>query len=87
MAVVENWLPPSRENWEWLCYVWQFFPLVSLSCAYNKHLIKDLAKSFYYRSQLYSGSSTGILKARRQQSHVGMYQAGLGGRLWSLQAQ
>jgi 3-oxo-5-alpha-steroid 4-dehydrogenase 1 len=31
MAVIENWLPPSRENWEWICYVWQFFPLVSQS--------------------------------------------------------
>ncbi|KAJ4986496.1 3-oxo-5-alpha-steroid 4-dehydrogenase [Stagonosporopsis vannaccii] len=29
MAVVENWLPPSRENWEWLCYVWQFFPVIT----------------------------------------------------------
>lgn len=46
MAVVENWLPPSRENWEWLCYVWQFFPLVRLSCACDKHPIQDFAKSF-----------------------------------------
>ncbi|KAI8933965.1 hypothetical protein NX059_008740 [Plenodomus lindquistii] len=29
MAIVQNWLPPSRENWELLCYVWQFFPLIT----------------------------------------------------------
>ena len=33
MAIVENWLPPSRENWEWICYVWQFFPVVR--CAHE----------------------------------------------------
>lgn len=32
MAIVQDWLPPSRENWEALCYVWQFFPLVRLRC-------------------------------------------------------
>lgn len=30
MAIVQNWLPPSRENWELLCQVWQYFPLVRL---------------------------------------------------------
>lgn len=35
MAVVENWLPPSRENWEWICYVWQFFPVVSTLDAHS----------------------------------------------------
>jgi hypothetical protein len=34
MAIVENWLPPSRENWEWICYVWQFFPVVR--CAHAR---------------------------------------------------
>ncbi|KAF2847945.1 3-oxo-5-alpha-steroid 4-dehydrogenase-like protein [Plenodomus tracheiphilus IPT5] len=29
MAIVQNWLPPSRENWEFVCYIWQFFPLVT----------------------------------------------------------
>lgn len=27
MAIIENWLPPSRENWEAICWVWQFFPV------------------------------------------------------------
>jgi hypothetical protein len=30
MAIVEKWLPPSRENWELICYIWQFFPIVSI---------------------------------------------------------
>jgi hypothetical protein len=29
MAIVQNWLPPSRENWELITWLWQFFPLVS----------------------------------------------------------
>lgn len=29
MAIVENWMPPSRENWELVVYCFQFFPLVS----------------------------------------------------------
>jgi len=28
MAIVQDWLPPSRENWELVCWIWQFFPLV-----------------------------------------------------------
>ncbi|KAK0654583.1 Uncharacterized protein DIS24_g5037 [Lasiodiplodia hormozganensis] len=27
MAIVQNWLPPSRENWELISSVWQLFPL------------------------------------------------------------
>jgi 3-oxo-5-alpha-steroid 4-dehydrogenase 1 len=29
MAIVEGWLPPSRENWEFICRVWAYFPIVS----------------------------------------------------------
>lgn len=29
MALVQNWLPPSRENWELVCWIWQFFPLIT----------------------------------------------------------
>ncbi|KAF2013763.1 3-oxo-5-alpha-steroid 4-dehydrogenase-like protein [Aaosphaeria arxii CBS 175.79] len=29
MAIVQGLIPPSRENWEWICYVWQFFPLIT----------------------------------------------------------
>jgi hypothetical protein len=29
MAIIENWLPPSRENWELICRVWAYFPIVS----------------------------------------------------------
>ncbi|CAL3967416.1 hypothetical protein PZA11_003724 [Diplocarpon coronariae] len=30
MAIVENWMPPSRENWELVVYLFQFFPLVTV---------------------------------------------------------
>jgi 3-oxo-5-alpha-steroid 4-dehydrogenase 1 len=30
MAIVENWLPPSRENWEFITTCFQFFPLFTL---------------------------------------------------------
>lgn len=29
MSLVQGWLPPSRENWEFIAYAWQFFPIVS----------------------------------------------------------
>lgn len=29
MALVQGWLPPSRENWELISYCWQFFPLLT----------------------------------------------------------
>jgi hypothetical protein len=28
MALIENWLPPSRENWELAVKLFTFFPLV-----------------------------------------------------------
>ncbi|KAK4958601.1 hypothetical protein LTR66_013167 [Elasticomyces elasticus] len=28
MALIQNWLPPSRENWELIAFWWQFFPLL-----------------------------------------------------------
>lgn len=29
MAIIEGWLPPTREHWELIVYWWQFFPVVS----------------------------------------------------------
>ncbi|KAF2737330.1 3-oxo-5-alpha-steroid 4-dehydrogenase-like protein [Polyplosphaeria fusca] len=29
MAIIQNWLPPSRENWETVCFIWQFFPVIT----------------------------------------------------------
>ncbi|GAB7361534.1 hypothetical protein MBLNU230_g1588t2 [Neophaeotheca triangularis] len=29
MAIIQNWLPPNRENWDFLCWAWQFFPLLT----------------------------------------------------------
>jgi hypothetical protein len=30
MALLETWCPPSREHWEFLVFLWQFFPIVRL---------------------------------------------------------
>ncbi|KAI9749947.1 MAG: hypothetical protein M1815_002098 [Lichina confinis] len=30
MDILQNWFPPSRENWELLTWAWQFFPLVTV---------------------------------------------------------
>ena len=29
MAILQGWMPPTRENWETVCVVWQLFPVVS----------------------------------------------------------
>ncbi|KAF2178123.1 3-oxo-5-alpha-steroid 4-dehydrogenase [Zopfia rhizophila CBS 207.26] len=29
MAIVQNWMPPSRENWELICRIWQYFPVIT----------------------------------------------------------
>merc|ERR1712183_1007568 len=29
MSLVQGWYPPSRENWEFIAYAWQFFPLLT----------------------------------------------------------
>ncbi|KAH8592790.1 3-oxo-5-alpha-steroid 4-dehydrogenase-domain-containing protein [Bisporella sp. PMI_857] len=29
MALIQDWLPPTRENWEWAVFIFQLFPLVS----------------------------------------------------------
>ncbi|KAH7085150.1 3-oxo-5-alpha-steroid 4-dehydrogenase-domain-containing protein [Paraphoma chrysanthemicola] len=29
MAITEGWLPPSRENWEFICRVWAYFPIIT----------------------------------------------------------
>ncbi|KAB8621887.1 hypothetical protein FH972_025998 [Carpinus fangiana] len=29
MAIIQDWLPPTRENWEWIVWLWQFFPLLT----------------------------------------------------------
>jgi hypothetical protein len=47
MAILQNWLPPSRENWELICTVWAYFPLVRLprkfpSYAAHMHLLIEM---------------------------------------------
>ena len=29
MGLLEPYIPPSREKWELLTYLWQFYPIVS----------------------------------------------------------
>lgn len=29
MALIENWYPPSKENYDLILFIWQFFPLVN----------------------------------------------------------
>ncbi|KAH8821239.1 3-oxo-5-alpha-steroid 4-dehydrogenase-like protein [Xylogone sp. PMI_703] len=30
MVIIENWIPPSRQNWDLIAYLFQWFPLVTL---------------------------------------------------------
>lgn len=46
MAIVENWLPPSKENWELINFAWQFFPIVRSTmsaCARREILLPEKA--------------------------------------------
>ncbi len=29
MAIIQDWMPPTRENYELILFLWQFFPVVS----------------------------------------------------------
>lgn len=40
MALVQGWLPPSRENWELLVWAWQLFPVVRLLQLLWRHTSK-----------------------------------------------
>lgn len=45
MAIVQDWLPPTRENYETLVFIWQFlYPIVSPSTARpcKNHLFQEL---------------------------------------------
>lgn len=43
MALIENWLPPTRQNWELIVYYFQFFPIVRTSYDYShsSSLVQD----------------------------------------------
>merc|ERR1712093_472471 len=30
MAIIQNWMPPSKENYELIVFLFQFFPLVTI---------------------------------------------------------
>ena len=36
MAIIPTWCPPSREHWELLTFLWQFFPLVRYAICSNR---------------------------------------------------
>ena len=43
MAIIEGWLPPSREHWESVVFAFQLFPLVSpddRKGLYKEYLLK-----------------------------------------------
>lgn len=33
MAIIPTWCPPSREHWELVTFLWQFFPVVSTTAV------------------------------------------------------
>lgn len=35
MAIIQNWMPPSKENYELIVFLFQFFPLVRLTSRYS----------------------------------------------------
>jgi hypothetical protein len=35
MALIEEWMPPTRQNWELLVFYFQFFPLVRLTTHFR----------------------------------------------------
>ncbi|KAL8894159.1 MAG: hypothetical protein Q9192_004562 [Flavoplaca navasiana] len=37
MAVAASWLPPTREHWELITYLWQFFPLFTVVQWFNDY--------------------------------------------------
>lgn len=39
MAIIESWLPPSREHWELITWAFQFFPLVCCT-VYVEFIVK-----------------------------------------------
>lgn len=41
--MAENWIPPTRENWELVVYCFQFFPLVK--CSYSPGTSSPLTKT------------------------------------------
>lgn len=30
MALIESWMPPTRENYDFILKLWTFYPIVSL---------------------------------------------------------
>ncbi|KAM0795089.1 3-oxo-5-alpha-steroid 4-dehydrogenase-like protein [Usnea florida] len=37
MAIIPTWCPPSREHWELLTFLWQFFPVLTLYQWFSKY--------------------------------------------------
>lgn len=42
MAILATWSPPSREHWEWITFLWQFFPIVNDSTFNHIENFADL---------------------------------------------
>ena len=37
MSLVQGWYPPSRENWEFIAYAWQFFLWYAHTYPHDHH--------------------------------------------------
>ena len=73
MAIIDSWLPPSREHWELVNYSWQFFPVVcrdphrsssvypvcSRSSAVDSHTMDDGLVSTRENFGLFTSQSSG----------------------------
>lgn len=59
MELINSWLPPSREHWELITWLWQFFPLVRApySCILGKALTLDIGHDI--------AMAIGLLSARQ----------------------
>lgn len=40
MALIPNWYPPSKENYDLLLFVWYFFPVVSMDSNESSSCVK-----------------------------------------------
>ena len=43
MSIIPTWCPPSREHWELVTFLWQFFPIV-------RYAIRSVSMSFTNKS-------------------------------------
>lgn len=61
MALIKDYMPPSRENWEWMVYLFQFFPIVCLSLLFvTARLIEMQFASIQWLVSWYGSGKTSV---------------------------